>query len=54
MLASLHQTRTNLEAELTATLGSDLAAAIAEKFVAAVAGRRRKIENAAGAPIAAA
>jgi hypothetical protein len=39
---------------LEASDSSAPSAAIADKFVAAVAGRRREIENAAGAPIAAA
>jgi 7-keto-8-aminopelargonate synthetase-like enzyme len=50
MLASLHQTRTNLEADLAETFGADVAAAIAQAFCAAVIGHRREIE-AAGAPM---
>ena len=50
MLASLHQTRINLEADLAETFGADVAAAIAEAFVAAVIGHRREIEAAGAMP----
>jgi hypothetical protein len=49
MLASLHQTRINLEADLAETFGADVAAAIAEAFVATVVRHRREIEAAGGA-----
>jgi len=41
MLAALERTRNNLEAEFATILGAELAAAIAEAFVGAVAGHRR-------------
>jgi hypothetical protein len=43
MLASLHQTRTNLETELSETFGAEVAAAIAQAFVATVIRHRREI-----------
>jgi hypothetical protein len=46
MLASLHQTRTNLETELTEMFGADVAAAIAAAFVATVIRHRRELEAA--------
>jgi hypothetical protein len=48
MLATLQQTRANLEAELSESFGPDMAAAVAQAFVKAVIGRRREIEAAAG------
>ena len=45
MLAALHQTRANLEAELAKPFGPDIAAQMAEAFVAAVVGRKREIER---------
>jgi hypothetical protein len=50
MLATLRQTRANLEAELSELWGADVAALYAEAFVAAVARHRREIEAAGGAP----
>ena len=46
MFASLHQTRTNLETELSETFGADVAAAIAAAFVATVIRHRRELEAA--------
>ena len=48
MLSSLEQTRSNLEAEIATILGAELAAAIAEAFVGAVAGHRREMESMTG------
>jgi hypothetical protein len=50
MLASLHQTRTNLETELSETFGADVAALIAETFCATVIRRRRELEAAGATP----
>ena len=49
MLASLHQTRTNLETELAETFGAEVATAIAEAFVATVIRHRREIGGPPGA-----
>ncbi|SIO50142.1 hypothetical protein SAMN05443247_06644 [Bradyrhizobium erythrophlei] len=46
MLAALHQARANLEAKLAELFGPDVAAMMAEAFVAAVIGRKREIEAA--------
>jgi 7-keto-8-aminopelargonate synthetase-like enzyme len=46
MMAALHQVRSNLEAELAESFGADVAALMAQAFVAAVVGRRREIEHA--------
>ena len=48
MLAALERTRNNLEAEIATILGAELAAAIAEAFVGAVAGHRRELESMTG------
>jgi hypothetical protein len=48
MLAALHQVRANLEAKLAEPFGPDVAAGMAEAFVAAVIAREREIEAAAG------
>jgi len=48
MLAALERTRNNLEAEFATILGAELAAAIAEAFVGAVAGHRRELESMTG------
>ena len=50
MLASLHQTRTNLETDLAETFGAEVATAIAQAFVATVIRHRREIEAAAETP----
>ena len=50
MLASLRQTRTNLETELSETFGAEVAAAIAEAFVATVIHHRRELEAAGETP----
>jgi len=47
MLAVLEQTRRNLETKIAPILGAEVAAQIAEAFIAAVVGRRREIEAAA-------
>jgi hypothetical protein len=47
-VAHLEQARENLSRDLAETMGADVAALIAQAFVAAVVGRRREIE-AAGA-----
>jgi hypothetical protein len=49
MMVSLYEVRSNLGAQLSETLGSDVATLFAEAFVATVAGHRREIEAAAGA-----
>jgi hypothetical protein len=49
MLASLHQTRANLETDLAETFGAEVATAIAEAFVATVIRRRRELEAAGDA-----
>lgn len=46
MLVSLHQVRTNLEAQLAETFGPEVARLFAQAFVAAVAGHRREIDAA--------
>jgi hypothetical protein len=46
MMQALHQTRANLEAELAEPFGPDVAAQMAEAFVAAVIARKREIEAA--------
>jgi hypothetical protein len=43
MLAALSQTRRNLAAELTETFGAEAAAMFADRFVAAIVGRRRQL-----------
>ena len=48
MLSALKQTRHNLEAEIAPILGAELAAAVAEAFVGAVAGHGREIDAMAG------
>jgi hypothetical protein len=50
MLATLHQTRTNLEAKLAEPFGPDMAAQIAAAFVKAVIGRKREIDAAGEMP----
>jgi hypothetical protein len=50
MLASLHQTRINLEANLAETFGAEVATAIAAAFVATVIRHRREIETAGATP----
>jgi 7-keto-8-aminopelargonate synthetase-like enzyme len=50
MLAFLHQTRTNLEAELAETFGADGAALMAQAFVAAVIGHKRELEAGGAMP----
>jgi 7-keto-8-aminopelargonate synthetase-like enzyme len=44
MLVSLHQVRTNLEAQLAETFGPEAATLFAQAFVATVAGHRREID----------
>ncbi len=48
MMAALEQTRLNLEADIAPILGAEMAAAVAEAFVAAVAGHRRELESMTG------
>jgi hypothetical protein len=48
MLSALEQTRHNLEAEIAPMLGAEMAAAVAEAFVGAVAGHKREIEAKGG------
>jgi 7-keto-8-aminopelargonate synthetase-like enzyme len=48
MLASLHQTRTNLEADLAEAFGAEVAALIAETFCATVIWHRRELEAGGG------
>jgi len=50
MMVELCQVRANLEIGLAETFGPDVAAAIAEAFVAAVAGHRREIDAAGTVP----
>jgi 7-keto-8-aminopelargonate synthetase-like enzyme len=50
MLVSLHEVRANLEAELAEAFGAEVAALMAQAFVAAVVGRRREIEAAGETP----
>jgi K+-sensing histidine kinase KdpD len=50
MLASLQQTRINLETELSETFGAEVATAIAQAFVATVIRHRREIEAAGETP----
>jgi hypothetical protein len=50
MLASLHQTRTNLETELSEPFGADVAALIAGTFCATVIRRRRELEAGGATP----
>ena len=50
MLASLQQTRTNLETELTEMFGAEVATIVAQAFVSAVVGHRREIEGAGETP----
>jgi hypothetical protein len=44
MMLALFQTRENLKAGLAATFGAEMAELIAERFCAAVAGRKVEIE----------
>ncbi len=46
--AALDQTRANLEADLTETVGGEVAAQIAEAFTKAVIGRKHELEATAG------
>src|SRR5258706_11916820 len=48
MLATLHQTRANLETQLAEQFGPDIFAQIAAAFVKAVIGRKAEIDAAAG------
>jgi hypothetical protein len=48
MLAALYQVRADMEAKLVTTFGADVAALVAQAFVAAVVGHRREIEAAGG------
>jgi hypothetical protein len=48
MMVSLHQVRSNVEAGLAEPFGPDVAAQMAEAFVAAVIGRKREIDAAGG------
>jgi hypothetical protein len=50
MLAALFQTRENLKAELAETFSAEVAAAIAEAFLARVVRHRREIEAAGATP----
>ncbi len=44
MMGVFYQVRATLEAELSETFGADVATAVAQAFVAAVAARRRELE----------
>jgi hypothetical protein len=50
MLAQLYQVRANLETELAETFGAEVAAQMAQAFVAAVIGRKREIDAAGEMP----
>jgi hypothetical protein len=49
--AALECSRANLESELSPVFGAEIADQIAEKFVAAVLGRKNEIESAAGSSL---
>ena len=49
MMEALHLVRANLEMELAEAFGADIAALVAQAFVAAVIAGRREIESAGGA-----
>jgi ABC-type branched-subunit amino acid transport system substrate-binding protein len=50
MMEALYQVRANVQAELAETFGPDVAAAVAQAFVAAVVGRRREMDAAGAMP----